>query len=211
MTAEGDSLGVTLLDREDLIDAVILKHNRMLEKYNSEFEELDIRFSSYTQGIEDSKKKHEDLLERIDVLKEKRQQLYHQAEITLEKLTDSGMQQKDVNTILENMAKAKLLSSLDEEKVVVESILSALSSGGGLSDNLVPIKLKMEEAIDSHKEVVSATSLENDLTENQKLYQEELSKAKPRHSWLEKRIQSHKEALTYWESLKNTDKEVTTV
>ena len=141
----------------------------MLEKYNSEFEELDIRFSSYTQGIEDSKKKHEDLLERIDVLKEKRQQLYHQAEITLEKLTDSGMQQKDVNTILENMARAKLLSSLDEEKVVVESILSALSSGGGLSDNLVPIKLKMEEAINSHKEVVSATSLENDLTENQKL------------------------------------------
>jgi hypothetical protein len=45
------------------------------------------------------------------------------------------------------------------------------------------------------------------LTEDKKLHEEELNKAKPRHSWLENRIQSHKEALKHWESLKNAKEE----
>ncbi len=210
MTAEGDGVGVALIDREGLIDAVILKHNKMLEKYNFEFEELDTRFSSYSRGIEDTKKKHEEILERIDVLKEKRQQLYHQAEMTLEKLIESGMQQKDVNTIRDNILKAKSLSSGDEEKTVVASILSALSIGE-LSESKSSIKSKIEEAVASHEELISIYGIESTLTDDQKLHENELSKAKPRHSWLEKRVQSHKEALKYWESLKNTEKEVTTV
>lgn len=210
MTTDGDGVGVTLYDREGLIDAVILKHNRMLEKYNFEFEELDTRFSSYSQGIDDSKKKHEELLERIDVLKEKRQQLYHQAEMMLDKLTESGMQQKDVNTIRDNIAKAKLLSPVNEEKTIVDSIISVLSIGE-TSENKSSIKSKIEEAVTSHEELRAASGLECGLMENQKLQEDELNKAKPRHSWLEKRIQSHKEALNYWEKLKGTDKEVTTV
>lgn len=210
MTTDGDGVGVTLYDREGLIDAVILKHNRMLEKYNFEFEELDIRFSSYSQGIDDSKKKHEELLERIDVLKEKRQQLYHQAEMMLDKLTESGMQQKDVNTIRDNIAKAKLLSPVNEEKAIVDSIMSVLSIGE-TSESKLSIKSKIEEAVTSHEELRAASGLECGLIENQKLQEDELNKAKPRHSWLEKRIQSHKEALNYWEKLKGTDKEVTTV
>ncbi|OPY23364.1 MAG: hypothetical protein A4E23_00554 [Methanomethylovorans sp. PtaU1.Bin073] len=210
MTTEGDGVGVTLYDREGLIDAVILKHNRMLEKYNFEFEELDTRFSSYSQGIDDSKKKHEELLERIDVLKEKRQQLYHQAEMMLDKLTESGMQQKDVNTIRDNIAKAKLLSPVNEEKAIVDSIISVLSIGE-TSESKSSIKSKIEEAVISHEELRAASGLECGLIENQKLQEDELNKAKPRHSWLEKRIQSHKEALNYWEKPKGIDKEVTTV
>lgn len=210
MTTDGDGVGVTLYDREGLIDAVILKHNRMLEKYNFEFEELDTRFSSYSQGIDDSKKKHEELLERIDVLKEKRQQLYHQAEMMLDKLTESDMQQKDVNTIRDNIAKAKLLSPVNEEKAIVDSIISVLSIGE-TSESKSSIKSKIEEAVTSHEELRAASGLECGLIENQKLQEDELNKAKPRHSWLEKRIQSHKEALNYWEKLKGTDKEVTTV
>jgi hypothetical protein len=210
MTTDGDGVGVTLYDREGLIDAVILKHNRMLEKYNFEFEELDIRFSSYSQGIDDSKKKHEELLERIDVLKEKRQQLYHQAEMMLDKLTESGMQQKDVNTIRDNIAKAKLLSPVNEEKAIVDSIMSVLSIGE-TSESKLSIKSKIEEAVTSHEELRAASGLECGLIENQKLQEDELNKAKPRHSWLEKRIQSHKEALKYWDKLKGTDKEVITV
>ncbi|MFA0822797.1 MAG: hypothetical protein ACC612_07890 [Methanomethylovorans sp.] len=210
MTTDGDGVGVTLYDREGLIDAVILKHNRMLEKYNFEFEELDTRFSSYSQGIDDSKKKHEELLERIDVLKEKRQQLYHQAEMMLDKLTESGMQQKDVNTIRDNIAKAKLLSPVNEEKAIVDSIMSVLSIGE-TSESKLSIKSKIEEAVTSHEELRAASGLECGLIENQKLQEDELNKAKPRHSWLEKRIQSHKEALKYWDKLKGTDKEVITV
>lgn len=210
MTTDGDGVGVTLYDREGLIDAVILKHNRMLEKYNFEFEELDTRFSSYSQGIDDSKKKHEELLERIDVLKEKRQQLYHQAEMMLDKLTESGVQQNDVNTIRDNIAKAKLLSPVNEEKAIVDSIISVLSIGE-TSESKSSIKSKIEEAVTSHEELRAASGLECGLIENQKLQEDELNKAKPRHSWLEKRIQSHKEALNYWEKLKGTDKEVTTV
>lgn len=210
MTTEGDGVGVTLYDREGLIDAVILKHNKMLEKYNFEFEELDERFSSYTQGIEDNKKKHEELLERIDVLKEKRQQLYHQAEMMLEKLTESGMQQKDINTIRDNIGKAKLLSPVNGEKVIVDSIISVLSIEE-TSENKSSIKSKIEEAVTSHEELIAVSGLECGLIENQKLQEDELNKAKPRHSWLEKRIQSHKEALNYWEKLKGTDKEVTAV
>lgn len=210
MTTEGDGAGVTLYDREGLIDAVILKHNRMLEKYNFEFEELDTRYSSYSQGIDDNKKKHEELLERIDVLKEKRQQLYHQAEMMLDKLTESGMQQKDINTIRDNIAKAKLLSPINEEKAIVDSIISVIPIEEP-SESRSSIRSKIEEAVTSHEELIAASGLECELIENQKLQEDELNKAKPRHSWLEKRIQSHKEALNYWEKLKGTDKEVTTV
>ena len=210
MTAEVDGVGVTLLGREGLIDAVILKHNKMLEKYNFEFEELDTRFSSYSREIDNSKKRHEEMLERIDVLKEKRQQLYHQAENIMEKLIESGMEQKDVNTIHDSIAKARSLSSVIEEKAVVGSILSVLAVGEP-SESKASIHSKIEEAVASHEELISIASLENSLTEDQKLHEDELSKAKPRHSWLEKRIQSHKEALRYWESLKNTDGEVTAV
>lgn len=210
MTTEGDGVGVTLIGREGLINAVILKHNKMLEKYIFEFEELDTRFSSYSRGIDDGKKKHEELLEREDILKEKRQQLYHQAEMMLEKLVESGMQQKDVNIIRDGITKAKSVSSVSEEKAVIESILSALSIGE-LSETKSSIKSKIEEAVTSHEELISISGLENTLTEDQKFHEEELSKAKPRHSWLEKRIQSHKEALKHWESLKNEKQEVTTV
>lgn len=209
MTAEGDGVGVTLLDREGLIDGVILKHNRMLEKYNFEFEELDTRFSSHSREIDNSKKKHEELLERIDVLKEKRQQLYHQAEIMIEKLVESGMQQKDANTIRDSITKAKSVSSASEEKTVAGSIQSVLAVGEP-SETKASINSKIEEAIVSHEELISISGLEISLTEDKKLHEDELSKAKPRHSWLEKRIQSHKEAVSYWESLKNSEREVTT-
>lgn len=210
MIAEGDGVGVTLIGREGLIDAVILKHNKMLEKYVFEFEELDARFSSYSRGIDDGKKKHEEIIERKDVLREKRQQLYHQAEMMLEKLLESGMLQKDVNIMRDNITKAKSLSSVSEEKAVIESVLSALSIGEP-SETKSSIKSKIEEALTSHEELISISGLENTLTDDQKYHEEELNKAKPRHSWLEKRIQSHKEASNYWESLKNTEKEVTTV
>lgn len=210
MTAEGDGVGVTLLDREGLIDAVILKHNRMLEKYNFEFEELDTRFSSCSREIDNIKKEHEEMLERIDVLKEKRQQLYHQAEIMLEKLIGTGMQQKDVDTIRDSIVKARSLSSENEEKTVVGSILSLLAEGD-YSETRSSIRSKIEEAVASHEELISISGRENTLTEDHKQHEDELNKAKPRHSWLEKRIQSHKEALMYWESLKNVEEEVITV
>jgi hypothetical protein len=128
----------------------------------------------------------------------------------LDKLTESGMQQKDVNTIRDNIAKAKLLSPVNEEKAIVDSIISVLSIGE-TSESKSSIKSKIEEAVISHEELRAASGLECGLIENQKLQEDELNKAKPRHSWLEKRIQSHKEALNYWEKLKGIDKEVTTV
>lgn len=206
MTTEGDGVGVTLLGREGLIDAVILKHNRMLEKYNFEFEELDTRFTSCSREIDNIKKEHEELLERIDVLKEKRQQLYHQAEITLEKLIGSDMQQKDVDTIRDSIVKAKSISSEDEEKAVVASILSLLT-GGKTSEIKYSIESKIAEALAAHEEFISISGRENTLTEDKKIHEDELNKAKPRHSWLENRIQSHKEALKHWESLKNAKEE----
>ncbi|MGB3907822.1 MAG: hypothetical protein WBL02_05240 [Methanomethylovorans sp.] len=209
MNAEGDGVGVTLIGREGLIDAVILKHNKMLEKYNFEFEELDLRFSSHSQEIENSKKRHEEMLERIDVLKEKRHQLYHQAETMMEKLVESGMEPKEVDAVCDNLAKAKSLSSIDEEKTVIESILAVLAAAEH-SEIKTSIKPKIEEALASHEELISISGLEKSLTDDQKLHEDELSKARPRHTWLEKRIQSHKEALNYWADLKSKEKEVTT-
>ncbi len=206
MTAEGDGVGVTLLGREGLIDAVILKHNRMLEKYNFEFEELDTRFTSCSGEVDNIKKEHEELLERIDVLKEKRQQLYHQAEIMLEKLTGPGTQQKDIDNLRDNIVKARSLSSESEEKTVVASILSVLAVGE-TSEIKSSIESKIKEAVASHEELISISDRENTLTDDQKLHEDELNKAKPRHSWLEKRIQSHKEALIHWESLKDAKEE----
>jgi chromosome segregation ATPase len=209
MNTEGDSVGVTLLSREGLIDAVILKHNRMLEKYNFEFEELDNRFSSYSKAIDDNNKRHEEILERIEVLKEKRQQLYHQAEMMIEKLIESGIQQKDVDTIKDYIRKAKHVSSENEEKTVIESVFSILFTGKN-SEIKANFKSKIDEALASHEELISMLAIEASLSEERKILESELNKAKPRHTWLEKRIQSHKEALNYWESLKKGGNEVAT-
>jgi len=83
MSESNMSNETSILDKDELIKSVIAKHKRLLEEYNKEFSELDGRSKALKEQIESSKQEKEDTLTRIEVLKEKRQQLYHQAENVL--------------------------------------------------------------------------------------------------------------------------------
>lgn len=212
MINNGEYLGVNLVNSIELINEVILKHKKLLEKYNAEFQEIDAQFSMLNKAIEDNKRKHDDILERIDVLKEKRQQLYHQVDQIIEKIPN--IQEKDINNLREQIANTKSLISIDEEKAAIKLIYTMISGFESILIDLSiksDIELRLDEAVKSHEELVSIIASQNDENVDQKNTKNALSKAKPRHSWLEKRIEMHEEALKYWENQRELNKEVATV
>lgn len=208
MTEEKEDLEIDLHNRIELIDAIILKHTKLIEKYNTEFQELDVHFNQFNALIEENKRKHEIMVERIDVLKEKRQQLYHQVELTLEKILNT--KEKEMNVLREKIMHAKSVNSIEEEKKLIELLYtSVLDIENFHNISLInEVKPKIQEAASSHEELNDIISSDRNYNTDLQNNQKELEKAKPRHSWLEKRIQSHKEALNYWDNQKNIEKEV---
>ena len=85
MTENIDEAGIRVLVEEELISAVVEKHRRFLEEYKKEFGELDSRLSQVEENVKNVKNFRIQMEERKEVLKEKRQQFYHQTEALLEK------------------------------------------------------------------------------------------------------------------------------
>ena len=82
-----EEAGIRVLTEGELISAVVEKHRRFLEEDRKEFEELDSRLTQVEEDAKNSKNSRIRMAERKEVLKEKRQQFYHQAEALLEKET----------------------------------------------------------------------------------------------------------------------------
>lgn len=203
--AENNALNT--FDRKGLIGGVVQKHKKFLDEYASEFDELGNKIKVVLESIESSKKNREDVLEKVEILTEKRQLFYHQAEKLLDELSDSISGNSEFSRAMdfakEKLSKVKGSLTPDEEQKQVDSILESISSLGsktsGINDRLDAIQERIKQALSSKMELSSIDSSEENYNNSISSLEGEMNEISPRYNWLENRIKSHKEALDYWE------------
>ena len=203
----GENVEIRTLERKDLIDGVIAKHKRFIEEYAGEFKELDEKVASLNEQADSAKANKESVIERFDVLKEKRQQLYHQAENLLGDFFSFDDIAKDDNKLIhsinDGLVKIKPSTTLTDEKQIVEEILSKLSQMSSDKEDaknlILQIKARIDEALASSIEFNSITGSEKEFNDTFFKLNLELKEALPRHGWLKSRIENHNKGLKYWE------------
>ncbi|MCD4801127.1 MAG: hypothetical protein K8R01_06015, partial [Methanococcoides sp.] len=156
----------SILDKDELIKSVIAKHKRLLEEYNREFRELDGRSKALKEQIGSSKQEKEDTLTRIEVLKEKRQQLYHQAENVLGNMftdiDDKLLDNKLMHAANDGFTKVRRLININEEKQVVDELLTKLDSMSThetVQSSVQQIKAKVNGAIEASNELAGTIGI----------------------------------------------------
>lgn len=206
---DGSGVDITTYEKQELLVKVIGKHKRLLDEYMSELDGIKSKVESLNSAINSSRQKKELRESKIDILTEKRQLFYHQAEKQLDELkADSGSDptfQKGLRDVSEELAKAKTSLPPEEEKKLTDSIIGDLSSLASnipdKKDAMDSIIVRVNDAIASSMELSSIKNSDEDLDKEKADSEKELEELSPRHKWLENRISSHTEALKYWETL----------
>ena len=199
-------LGVRMLTEEELISAVVEKHRRFLEEDRKEFNELSSRLNQTEEDAKNLKNSRIRMAERKEVLKEKRQQFYHQAEALFEKDLFPKLDQITANKLKEDIKRLKGQIEPEEEQKLKDSFIENLIGivrAAGLEENfLLQIQARIDEAINSNLELKRIVESEKHIEEDDGSKNEEISKSKSQHKWLGNKIKNHEEALIYWEKLK---------
>lgn len=195
-----------MLTEEELISAVVEKHRRFLEDDRKEFEELNSRLNQIEEDAKNLKNFRIKFMERKEILKEKRQQFYHQAEALLERELFPKLNQITANKLKEDIKKLKSQIEPEEEQKLKDSFIENLSETfqvTELEENLLlQIQVRLEEARNSNLELKGIVGSEKQIEEDDSSKNEEISKSKSQHKWLNSKIKNHEEALDYWEKLK---------
>lgn len=201
-----EEAGIRILTEGELISRVVEKHKRFLEEYRKEFEELDSKLGQFEEDAKNAKISRTRMAERKEVLKEKRQQYYHQAEGLLEKELFQKLDRVTVDKIKEDIKKLKGQIEPEEEQKLKDSFmenLGELAREKGVEENLLlQVSARLEEAGSSNLELKEVIESEKQLEEDDGSKSSEIAKNKPQHKWLSTKIKSHEEALSYWEKQK---------
>lgn len=206
MTENIDEAVIRVLTEEELISAVVEKHRRFLEEYKKEFGELDSRLSQVDENVKNIKNFRIQMEERKEVLKEKRQQFYHQAEALLEKEVFPKLDPITVSKLKEELKRLKGQIEPEEEQrlkdLFMQNLREITRAAGPGESILLQVDARMEEARNSNLELKEIAKSEKQLVEDDGSKNEEISKSKSQHKWLSTKIKNHEEALNYWEKLK---------
>jgi hypothetical protein len=201
-----EKIGIRVLTEEELISAVVEKHRRFLEDDRKEFEELNSRLNQIEEDAKNLKDSIIKFMERKEILKEKRQQFYHQAEALLERELFPKLNQITSNKLKEDIKKLKGQIEPEEEQKFKDSFLENLRETfrvTELEENLLlQIQVRLDEARNSNLELKGIVGSEKQFEEDDSSKNEEISESKSRHKWLNSNIKNHDEALDYWEKLK---------
>jgi hypothetical protein len=201
-----EGAGIRMLTEGELISGVVEKHKRLLEEYQKEFEELDSRLNQFEEDTKNARISRARMAERKEVLKEKRQQYYHQAEGLLEKELFPKLDPVTADKIKEDIKKLKGQIEPEEEQGLKDSFmenLHELTREKGVGESLLlQTRARMEEARNSNLELKEIKESEKQLEEDDGSKNIEISKDKPQHKWLSSKIKDHQEALSYWEKQK---------
>lgn len=206
MTENTDEAGIKILTEEELVSAVVEKHKQFLEKDKKEFEELDTRLSQVEKEVQGAKNSRIRIAERKEVLKEKRQQFYHQVEALLEKELFPKLDQIAADKFKEDLKKLKSQIEPEEEEKLKKGFIENLretSLAKGMDESVtLHTQARMEEARNANLELKGLIEAEKQLEVDDGSKGEEISKGKSQHKWLSTKIKGHEEALNYWEKLK---------
>ncbi len=206
MSGNIEEAGIRILPEGELISRVVEKHKKFLEEYRKEFEELDSKLSQFEEDAKNAKISRTRIAERKEVLKEKRQQFYHQVEGLLEKDLFPKLDPVTADKIKEDIKKLKGQIEPEEEQDLKNSFMKNLGelikekeTGESL---LQQVNARLDEAGSSNIELKEIKESEKQLEEDDGSKSREISKSKPQHKWLSTKIKSHEEALSYWEKQK---------
>jgi DNA repair ATPase RecN len=212
---------IEIIDGNRLTELVIEKHKKLLDTYGAEFSELESKFNELRQKADAIKKDMDSTGSRIEVLNEKYHLLFYQAK---------KQREETLNTFFEQMRKAenpdlldlqrlpgrieehemKLQNSKhieDEEKSIAEirKMLYEIESAGKKAAIMISCKGvidKLNEANSSHRELLSLQDKPKQNAESFSDYDRQKNEVEVRFNWLKHRIESHNNALTYWEKQK---------
>lgn len=206
MTENIEEAGIRVMTEGELISAVEEKHRRFLDEARKEFGELDSRLSQVEEEVKNAKNSRIRMEERKEVLKEKRQQFYHQVEALLEKENLPKLDSITASKLQEELKKLKGQIEPEEEQKLKDSFIENLRESVRATETgeniLLQINARMEEARSSNQELKEIVQSEKQLVEDDGSKNEEISKSRSQHKWLGTKIKNHEEALNYWEKLK---------
>jgi DNA repair exonuclease SbcCD ATPase subunit len=206
VTENIEEAGIRMLTEEELISAAVEKHRRFLEEARKEFAELDSKLTQIEEDIKNVKSSRIRMEERKEVLKEKRQQFYHQAETILEKDVFPKLDSITASKLQEELKKIKGQIEPEEEQRLkdsfIENLREVVRATGSGENILLQIDARMEEARNSNQELKEIIQSEKQLVEDDGSKNEEISKSRSQHKRLSTKIKNHEEALNYWEKLK---------
>ena len=201
-----EEAGIRVFTEGELISAVVEKHRRFLEEDRKEFEELDSKLNQVEEDVKNTKDSRIRIAERKEVLKEKRQQFYHQIEALLEKELFPKLDLITANKLKEDIKKLKGQTDPEQEQKLKDSFVENLREiirATGLEENiLLQTQARVEQARNSNLELKELTDSEKQLEVDDGSKNEEISTGKSQHKWLNSKIKNHEEALNYWEKLK---------
>jgi DNA repair exonuclease SbcCD ATPase subunit len=201
-----EEAGIRVFTERELISAVVEKHRRFLEEDRKEFEELDSKLNQVEEDVKNTKDSRIRIAERKEVLKEKRQQFYHQIEALLEKELFPKLDLITANKLKEDIKKLKGQTDPEQEQKLKDSFVENLREiirATGFEENiLLQTQARVEQARNSNLELKELTDSEKQLEVDDGSKNEEISTGKSQHKWLNSKIKNHEEALNYWEKLK---------
>ena len=201
-----EETGIRIYSEGELISAVVEKHRRFLEDDRKELENLESRLNQVEEDVINTKNSRVRIAERKEVLKEKRQQFYHQVEALLEKELFPKLDQITANKFKEEIKKLKGQIEPEEEQKLKDSFMENLREtvrAAGLEENiLLQTQARIEEARNSNLELKDLVESEKQFEVDDGSKNEEISKSKSQHKWLISKIKNHEEALNYWGKLK---------
>ena len=207
---------VTILNDEQLLELVNIKHEKFIKDYSDELHVLDEKIDTGRSSHQRIVKELEALESRIIVLREKRHQLYHQVKKLYEKLIiiikDSNQIKPttdEINNILNKLQNTNI-SSNDEyshidrivtlikeiEEIIPDTNTEGKLIGSSVIDLLETARMAQQEL----EEIESAPKGQKNESDSLKQEYEELE---PRRDWLNRRIKLHTDALDYWGKMRS--------
>ena len=190
---------IRILERNELISAVIEKHERLIAEYQAEYDALTTTSTALDTEIEDLKKRISESEEKTEVDDEKKHFYGNEAKAELKNLNLKQTDAEKIETGIVALTSSKSSDTAEERKAVYDALISDVNNaeGGDKSALLAKIDAAYQAYIKEYaaKENASADKVlleqkQGEVTENK------------RADWLSKRIDSHKESLEYWKGMK---------
>ncbi len=210
-----------IVDSNKLIELVIEKHKKLFDTYNSEFSDMNSKLNAIKQQSDAIKKEIETTETRIQVLNEKYHLLFHQAKKMREDISGAlleKMRAAKAANIQDTITHGNKLDEFekrlqnsknieDEERIIVEIKklfyeLESAARKAGITVSFNTVIDKLNEGNTSHKELLALENKPKLYADSAKDQGRQMEEIEGRHNWLKHRIESHSNALAYWEKQK---------
>ncbi|MDV0446584.1 hypothetical protein MsAg5_04290 [Methanosarcinaceae archaeon Ag5] len=189
---------IKIMNRDELISAAVEKHERFIAEYKTEYDALTSGASSLNREIEDLKSSIETAEEKIGVFDEKKHHAGYEAEEELKNMNLSPADVEKIKKGLSELVSSKTSDTVEERKAVYDALAADIKGlDGDVSGLLAKADASFKAYLDGKEAAESLTAQKTSLGEKEK----ETGENK-RVGWLEKRIESHQDALVYWKGMK---------